>query len=453
MSPEVIQLLVLALAVTVLVGINGLFVAAEISLVGARRPRIRRLAAEGDLRASRVLELLEDPDEIGRYFAVTQVGITLASIGLGMYGEQALADLIAPQFERFGGGSALAAHTIATPIAIVFLTAIHVVLGEMIPKALVLRQPEQSTFRLLPIMETSRAILMPAVSSLNWLARTVVAMLPLPPPTDAEGAFSAEELGRLITHSAERGLIGQRDLAIALDVIGFGERTAHQVMTPRTRMDSIPLNIDERSLTEHLSRAQHTRFPVFGESVDQIVGVLHLKDFLRDRLTPSTHLDLGSLIRKAHPIPEHTPLPQVLEHFKQTREHLAIVFDEYGGTAGLVTLEDVIEELVGEVRDEFDVEIQPVRTLRPGLWAIRGDVQLLDLEIEMGLPEERPDADTIGGLVVNLLGRPARPGDRVELGDMRLVVQSVDGLRVDVVLLESKTISNNPTSLSERHDR
>lgn len=439
MSPQIGAIGFVVIAITALVTINGVFVAAEIALAGTNRMRMRRLAAEGEGRAARVLALLEDPNDIGRYFAVTQVGITLASIGLGMYGEHALADLIAPLFSRFGAGSVPAAHAIAVPVAIVFLTAVHVVIGEMLPKTLVLRQPERSTMALLPVMEVSRAALMPAVSGLNRLARAVVAALPLPPPTKDEGAYSAEELGRLITHSAERGLILPRDLAIALDVIGFGERTAHQVMTPRTRMEAIPIDIDEDELAERLVHAHHTRFPVYEGDVDHVVGVLHLKDFLRDRLGRATPLDLRALIRSVYPVPEHMPLAGVLEHFRTKREHLAIVFDEYGGTAGLITLEDVIEELVGDLGDEFDVEVTPIRRLRPGVWAVRGDVHLQDLEAEIRLPDERPDADTVGGLVVNVLGRPAKAGDRVELDGVRIAVQRVDGLRVDLVHVESIT--------------
>jgi len=423
--------------VAMLILVNGVFVAAEISIVGSNATRLQRLAEDGNPRAGSLARVRAEPHRLGQYFAVTQVGITLASIGLGMYGERQLAAILAPSLAGFPLLGSAAAHALAAPIAIVLLSYLHITIGEMVPKALALRDPERAALTLLPLMTFSRILLLPVASGINALGRTVAGALPLGAPTEGDEAFSSSELGRVIVESADEGLIARRDEQIMLEVIGFAERTVRQVMTPRTRVEAVPMDVPEAELDRILAESHHSRFPVFRDDIDHIVGVLHLKDYLRDRLQAGGQpLALETITRKVRFLPEHTPLTQAMEIFRRSREHLAVVMDEYGGTAGIATLEDVVEELVGEVRDEFDTEIPPIRRVRAGVWAIRGDVQLDDLAERLPIPDSRPDADTVGGLLVHLLGRPARQDDVAEIGDLRLVAQSVTGYSVDLVRVE-----------------
>jgi CBS domain containing-hemolysin-like protein len=198
-------------------------------------------------------------------------------------------------------------------------------------------------------------------------------------------------------------------------------------------MEAIPVTIGEAELAERLARSRHTRFPVYDGDLDHIVGALHLKDFIRWRMDAERRFELRTLLRPARMVPEHMPVEKLLETFKRERGHMAVVLDEYGGTAGLVTLEDLIEEVVGEVRDEFDVETAPLRVLGPGQLEVAGELQLVDLAEHMALGDELPDVDTVGGLILTVLGRPAVVGETVTVGGVSFAVLGVTGLAIDRV--------------------
>ena len=443
--------------VALLIAINGLFVAAEITLVGVRPTHLRRMADRGSGAATNLLHTLGSPERQRRYFASTQLGVTTASIGLGMYGEHQLATMLAPPMERLGLAPG-AAHAVALPLAVGLLTFLHVVIGEMVPKTLALRFPTSAVQRVSPAMIFTQRLLRPLVALISWLSGLALRLLPGSGREPEARIFSASELGRTIAASAAEGLIARPDERILLDVIDFGEREVHQVMTARTRIDALPHTIDDEALARYLATTPHTRIPVYEEDLDHIVGVLHVKDYLRawsrTEANGAAGIDLPAILREAHVVPEHMALTKLLELFQRSREHLAIVIDEYGGTAGIVTLEDVIEELVGEVRDEFDVgEVPPLRQTARGVLLVRGDVQLADLEEHVALLAERPDVDTVGGLLVNLLGRPAESGDRAALGEVSFVAEQVDGYTVELVRVEHPvSLSRTPVSGSTAID-
>ena len=430
--------MIAAVILLLLVGANAVFVAAEFSLVGVRPTRIQQLADAGQRWAARVAEVLHDAPAQDRFFATSQLGITVASLGLGMYGEHALADQIVPWL----AGVPLArlyAHALATAAAVVILTYLHVVLGEMVPKSLALANPEATARRVGVWVAYLGQVVAPVVKVLNRLGAVVLGLLRISPAGGKERVLSAEELAMVIDESAEGGLLQSHEGQIMASIFDFAERTVNQVMTPRTRMEAFPVDIEEEALVRALTGSRHTRFPVYRGDADHIVGILHVKEFVRWRLDAKRgHLDLAALVRTARMVPEQMPLDQMLEIFKETRAHMAIVIDEYGGTAGLVTLEDLVEEVVGEVRDEFDDELPPVLVHGTDLFVVQGDVQLEDLEsdYDVAFPEDRPEVDTVGGLVVTLLGRPAEVGDRVELGEYALTVEEIRGLAVSTVRIE-----------------
>lgn len=441
-APSLGGFLVLWLAIAVLVSVNGLFVAAEVAFAAARPTRLRRLAEEGSVSAVRLLGFQRTSESQGRYFATTQLVITSASIGLGMVAEERMVEYIVLLFEPLGlhDGSPLFlglsaesfAHLVSVVLAIALLTYLHVVLGEMIPKTFALRQPERVACLVAPVMSALHQVLRPIVWLIHSISRLALRAIRFPSAVKGERAPTSDELERLIAESARVGLIEPGDRNLLLSVFDFGERSAHQVMTPRTRVHAFPVDIDPDALADALAEAPYSRFPVYEGDLDHVVGVLHLKDYLRADLDGKPY-DLRAWLRDPRFTPEHLPLSELLLQFQEEREHMTVVVDEYGGTAGIVTLEDVVEELVGEVRDEFDDERPPIHKARAGELLVQGDVLIDDLEAHVDLLQDRPDVETVGGLVLNLLGRPARLGDTVLLGDVRFQVTAVEGLGVAAV--------------------
>jgi CBS domain containing-hemolysin-like protein len=430
---------IVLLVIGALIAVNGIYVAAEFAIIGVRATRLRALAEDGSTAAATLLNVISTPRNIDQYLSTTQVGITLASLGLGMYGEVKLAGLLLPALEGLGRLAPVAAHGLASVLAVGILTYLHVVLGEMVPKTMTLSNPESVAFRLAELMRVSRTAFGLLVAPLALFGRLVLRALRIPEPSAGERILSAEELGLVISQSAAGGLLTERAGQIMLRIFDFGEREVHQVMTPRTRVDAVPVHLDQAALEEVLVSSTHTRLPVFDGDIDHIVGALHVKDFVRWRLADETPYNLPRLARPTRVVPEHMSVERLLDMFKEEHGHFAVVIDEYGGTAGVVTLEDLAEEIVGEVQDEFDVEIPPIRSVGAAVLEVRGDVQLEDLEAYGPLPDDRPDVDTVGGLVVTLLGRPATPGDRVTLGAVHLRVLAVRGHGVELVRVRFQT--------------
>jgi CBS domain containing-hemolysin-like protein len=430
------ELLVLAGVLALLVAVNGLLVVAEFALIGVRPTRIEQLAAAGSSRAARVRRVLRDRGQQDRYLATTQLGITAASLGLGMVGEERLAGAIQPWLAQWGAWAEPFSHAVAVAVAVAGLTFLHVVFGEMVPKSIALRYPEASVLWLARPMSALRALLAPLVELLSWLGGHVLRWLRIPAPAEVSRVLSAEELAMVIEDSAEGGILKPRHGEMLLGIIDFAEREVYQVMTPRTRIVGVAVDTPPEPLLAVLAGSRHTRFPVYEGNQDHIIGVLHLKDYVRRHLEGDRVPDLRRLARPALLVPEHLAIERLLAQFKAKREHMAIVIDEFGGTAGLVTLEDLVEEVVGEVRDEFDVELPRVRVERPGVLEVVGALRLDELAEYVDLPAELPDVDTVGGLVVTLLGRPATAGDRIEVGDLSFTVKETDGLAVALVRVE-----------------
>ena len=430
------EMLVVVAAIAGLLLVNGLYVAAEFAAISSRATRIQQLVDGGNAVARSIRRLLRDPVKQDAYFATSQLGITLASLGLGMYGEHQLVHAFEPRVHALGAWAVPVSGLLATIIAVLVLTFLHVVLGEMVPKSVALRHPETTALRLHLPMQASRVVFAPFVWVLNKIGDAVLWLLRIPPTAAHERILSPEELEMVIEESTERGLLDHREGQILIGIMDFSDRMVHEVMTPRTRIEAFPVTLDEATLAQRLSTSGHTRFPVFDTDIDHVVGILHLKDFIRWQLAADRAFDLARLLRPVRQVPELMLVEELLEIFRRERRHVAIVFDEYGGTAGLVSLEDLIEEVVGEVRDEFDVEAAPVEHLADGTLSVRGDVLVDDLDELVDLPDDHPDAATVGGLVLTLLGRPAERGDMVRLGHVTLTVEAMDGRAVGRVRVE-----------------
>lgn len=449
-SPAVLIIPVLIIFLFVL--INGLFVAAEFAIIGVRDTQMEQLVDEGNLIAANVLQVLELRPRLDHYIATAQLGVTLASLGLAMYGEPAIGHFVEPYLETVVGVSPAAAATISYISALSLLTYLHVVVGEMVPKAMALSNPSAMALSLDRLMRLTGSVFGYPVRLLNSIGNLLLRLFRIPPAQGHERLMAAEELELIVAESAEGGLIEDEEQEIIRNIFDFSERTVGQVMAPRRKVQAIPLNCEQQELIRTVTESRHSRFPVYEADFDHIVGILHLKDLIRLTLRPNGPFDLRLILRAAPEVPEDYRVDRLLAAFKKQKLHMAIVRDEFGGLAGVVTLEDLVEEIVGEVRDEFDVERDPYDRISPGVLEVSGDYLLDDLtdDVYLGEEEELPDVETVGGLIVALLGRPPVNGDIVTFqGNIRLTVLDIDRLAVTRARVEfpsSGKIAGDPDS-------
>ncbi|MEJ2747682.1 MAG: hemolysin family protein, partial [Anaerolineae bacterium] len=298
-------------------------------------------------------------------------------------------------------------------IALSLLTYKHVVLGEMVPKTLTLDDAARIVLFIVRPMQVAEKILGVPVHLLNVIGRLLLRLFKVPAAEGESRVLSPEELELLVTESAEDGLLKEGEEEMIRNIFDFSDRVVGQVMTPRTRVQAIPSNMPNDEILKVVTESRHSRFPVFEGDLDHIAGILHLKDLVRQTLRSKGEFDLRLILRAAPSVPENYPVELLLAAFKQQRLHMAIVLDEFGGMSGVVTLEDLVEEIVGEVRDEFDLEKEPLVEVSPGVIEDAGTYLVDDLleEIDLGHADELPDVETVGGLIVTWLGRPPVKGD------------------------------------------
>ena len=420
---------VLAIAViSALILLNGFFVAAEFAIVAAPRIALEQRARRGHRVAAMVLAVLSDARRQDQFIATAQVGITLASLGLGMYGERVLAAWFASAFENWGVQRFVAAHGAASVVAVVVLTYFHIVIGEMVPKSLALQQAERTVLWITPIMRVVRACFHPLVVGLNLVGNATLAMFGVTRQTASrERYYSPEELELVVQESAEAGVLTSEARALVSGILEFGERTAREVMVPRVRVTGLPVGMPPQEVEHVLRQWPKARYPVYEGDLDHVLGIVHVKDLLR--LIVAGAPLTADAARPAPIVPETAPLDQVLLTMRAGRTHMALVVDEYGGVAGIVTLEDLVEEVVGDIGDDED-EVPDIRTGGHGELRVLGTVRLEDLEDRLGSPLRHEDVDSVSGLVLALLGHPARLGDVVTYGGFRFEVTALHGLGV-----------------------
>lgn len=423
-------LLVPLLVSAVLILINGLFVAAEFAIIGVRKSRMAQLARGGNQVAARVLSILESPVLQDRYISTAQLGITIASLGLGMYAEEAFAELLIGPLEHLGRLTEAAAHSVAVVIVLALLTFLHVVVGEMVPKSLALDHPETAVLRISHPMRLMEKLFGPVVWVLNALGGGVLHLLRIPMVEGHARLYSSEELQMIIDDSYRGGQLDASEKSMLKKIFRFGETQIGQVMTHRTRVEAYPLDVSESELLAGLGQSRYSRFPVYEGDLDHVVGILHLKDLARQQIHRSGEFDLRSLLRRTVVVPESASVEALLATAKRLRTHMAVVIDEYGGMAGVVTLEDLVEEVVGEVLDEFDQEVPPLRQVGPGEYLLRGDFLLDALDELSPLGDDVPDVNSVGGLIVTLLGAMPEAGDQVSLAGIEFTVEAVAGRAV-----------------------
>jgi magnesium and cobalt exporter, CNNM family len=414
-----------ALIVFALLLVNAFFVAAEFSIVGAPKAAIDARAARGDRLARLALRVLNDSHRRDLYIATAQLGITVASLGLGMYGEHALAGWILARLGSEGWGAWLAAHGFASAAAVALLTYFHIVLGEMLPKSLALQMAEPLTLWLTPIMLWTQTIFYPFVRALNGLGNLLLKPFGITPQAHGgDQYYTSEELQLIVEESEEQGALRAESGQVLQELFEFGELTAGEAMVPRVRISGIPIGATPADLRKTLGGSPHTRYPVYDGDLDHIVGTYHIKDLLRLLLGGESVTAAGA--RPAPVVPETAALDAVLATMRRERAQLAIVIDEHGGTSGIVTLEDLFEEVVGEFDEGPGPRRDSYGRLRvPGTMRLDELGQLFDLDLV------HDEVDSVSGVVLALLGRPPQIGDSVYYERLRLDVTAVKGHGVD----------------------
>jgi CBS domain containing-hemolysin-like protein len=431
-------------AVFLLVLANGFFVAAEFALVSVRRTRIAELITQGNRTARWVKRAIDDPD---RFIAATQLGITLASLGLGWIGEPALGHLLQPIIELFPTElESEISHSISAGFAFAIITFLHVVVGELAPKSIALQNPERTSLFVAQPTVWTEWIFKPAIWLLNGTGNLLLRILGVKPASTHELVHSPEELKMLASASAESGIVKDTEEEMIHAVFEFGDMLVRHVMIPRTEMIAVPVESTVDEMIQVAIQYPFTKFPVYETSLDQVVGIVHLKDLVRVRHGDQEEaFSARDLMREAIFIPETARLDDLLNRFRARKRHIAIVLDEYGGTAGAVTLEDLLEEIVGEVSDPFDTEPE-IQSLPDGSSSIDGLTLIDEVNEHFNLNLSDPHYDTIAGYMLGKLGRLAHVGDTIEVNSVELRVTAMDGLRIArVSLTPIPTIEEPPT--------
>jgi len=424
------------LAVAVLVLANGFFVATEFAIVAVRRSRLEQLAQEGHPTARAAQDVVGHLDA---YIAACQFGITLASLALGWLGEPALAHLLEPPLERVIGSFApAAAHGVAIGLAFALITALHIVIGELAPKGLALQRAEATALWVARPMQLFYLVFRWPINLLNLVGNGMLRLVGLHPAAGHEMAHSVEELRLLVTRSQQAGVVEESEARIARRAFNFADLTADELMTPRTEMEALPATATLEEVLSRIRDGSHSRLVVYDGSPDEVVGVLHVRDLFRVVGQDGVPFDLRALLRPLLTVPESKPADDLLEEMRAARRQLAVVIDEYGGTAGIITLEDLIEALVGRIEDEppLGSEGLPFTGAEPepdGSIVLDGLTRLEELEEIAGIRLEESihaEVATVGGLIMEQLRRIPEVGDEVIVAGRQLRVEALDGRRV-----------------------
>lgn len=423
--------------------INGFFVAAEFAIVRARKTKIEQLTKDGNVDAKLALKALED---MNFFIAAVQVGVTIASIGIGWFGSPTIEMMMKPLLDEFP-----AAHTyiaaITAVVAFLVVTFLHVVLGEQVPKCIALQYPEKISLYVAKPMDIFMTISKPFVWILNKSCNGILHLLRVP-VSSARVVHTIEDLDLLVDTSYDEGVLNETEKDMLHNMFKFSDLTAREVMIPRTDMVCVPIDMPLNELNNVAAENQYTRYPVYDGDIDHITGLIHVKDLyslsLKDEVCP-----IDKIQRKIMLVPETITMDNLVIEFKKNKAQMAVVVDEFGGTSGIITLEDVLEEIFGDVQDEFDEEAETdIKEIKPNHYLVNGMMRLDEIASFFDIPQEKlevEDVDTIAGLVVKELGRIATVDDFVKYDDFTFTVKEVDGARITKILLvhECPQLVNN----------
>jgi CBS domain containing-hemolysin-like protein len=411
-------------AVAVLILLNAYFVAAEYGLVTARKTRIQELEQQGNKRARAVLRIVADPP---RFIAAMQLGVTATSLAIGALGEQALARVFDP----------ILASVIAFALAFLIITFLHVVVGELVPKGVALGHSETTALAVSAPVRGFFVLFKPLIWILQRSSELILRALGLQPPGGEVDVYSEAELKMLLSRSTEEGQLEQQEQEMLYKVFDFADKEVSTVMVPRPEVVALSIDLPPEEALAAVIESPYTRYPVYRGSLDEVVGILHVRDLfsaLNDR--GITGVELEQLLRPVHIVPETKDLAALLTEFRRANQHMAIVVDEYGDLEGIVTLEDLLEEIVGEIEDEFDLPDESIERLPDGRMRIDGTFPIDDFNEQFGTALPIEDYHTVGGFVFGRLGRAPERGDEVEHDGCRFTVLAVEGSRIERIEVE-----------------
>jgi magnesium and cobalt exporter, CNNM family len=424
------------LLILLLIALNGFFVSVEFAVVASRRARIELMAEDGNTAANIVKGWIENPSARDHLIAASQLGITIVSLALGAVGENTFQELLRPYFNSLtlpANLKSLASLLAALPLvlSLIIVTSMHVVLGEQVPKVATLHQPERIAMLAAQPMRVFSTIFKWFIDVLDWATRLILRLFGLKLMGGHSLIYTVEELKQMISESEEGGVLEPPEREMLESVFDFGELLVRQVLIPRTEIVAIEADTKLDEIIAAVTQHTFTKLPVYEDDLDQIIGILHVKDLLRVMSQPDCqNTTAREMARDTLYVPETLPVNDLLHQFRHNRQHIAIVLDEYGGTAGLVTLEDLLEEIVGEVSDQFDLENPNIETLPDGSALIDGLTLIEEVNEHLNLNLQDPNYDTIAGYVLGKLGRIPKTGDIIEAGGIRLRVEAMDDLRI-----------------------
>jgi putative hemolysin len=432
-----LNVIIMIVIITLMVLATGFYVAAEFATVSARRTRVSQMAGSGHSLARQLLPIMEDSKALDNYVAACQVGITISSLVLGAYGQNNVAIAITPLLVSLTPLGEATAHTISVTGVLLVLTTLSVILGELFPKSIAIQYPEQVALATVIPMKWSLLIFRPLIWLFNGSSNLILKFFGVHRAQEHSQVYSPAEIELLVTESTEGGLLDADEQQLLRNAFRLRELTARQVMVPRTRLVAAPVESSVSDLLEIISREGYTRIPLYQVTIDDTVGFVHLKDLFRRHVQGEQSTE--GIVREVTYVPESLPAAQVWNILNKNHQYIAIVFDEYGGTAGLITFEDLIEEVFGELQDEFDQDELPLLTSdTAGRLRLRADLLITDVNEYLGLNLPHEDVDTLGGLVFSELGHLPVVGDEITAGTppVAIRVEAMEALGVSEVSLQ-----------------
>jgi len=421
-----------------LVFANAFFVVSEFSIVKIRRTKLEELAHQGNKRAKIALKI---NDRLNTYLSAIQLGITIASLGLGWIGEPAVSKLLEQFFGGWLSDNPVLLHSLSFGIAFTFITLLHVVLGELVPKSLAIQDTERYVLRVAPALYTFNRLFAPFIWVFDHISIWILKLMGVHQANEDENAHSEEEIKIIIDASQKGGIIDETESEIIQNAIDFSEICAYEVMIPRQDMKCLYTNYTFEQALDFIKKHNHNRFPICDNDRDHVVGMMHIRDFLEHSAEKEDANFLNNIKREILFVPENKSISEILHEMMCKRIHLAIVVDEYGGTAGMLTMEDILEELVGDIWDEHDVSgCEPIKKIDECLCEFDGTVLIEDALECMNLPKVEHEESTVGGYVFGLLGQIPKVGDKVEDDFCHYEVIAMDNIRITRIRVTKKEI-------------
>ncbi len=440
------DLIITIFVLLILIGINALYVLAEFSTVSSRKARLSQLAEEGNPLASHVLKIVDHPHKLDAYVATSQVGITISSLVLGYYGQARLSSYLVPLFQNLGDFTEAAALSVSATVVLISLTLVQVLFGELIPKNLGIQEPERFALFTYQPLKWSGWILKPIINLLNGSGILLMRLLRIEPSVEHGHIHSPEEISILIEESGKGGTISHEEYRLLTNTLRMREAMVKQVMIPRALMQAASNHLTITEIHTLVSKSPYSRFPIYQDTIDNIIGIVHLRDLFcwKNNNGEGQYEGLDQILRPVLYVPETMQVKEVFQLLQMKQFQVAIVLDEYGGTSGMVTLEDLIEEIFGDLRDEFDLDRPAIQIISDSELVIQGSAQITEINnlLKLHLPTE--DVDTLSGLLTVTLGRIPTLEDKIEINGYLFSIQKMRGRAVaSVIMRANKKIVEN----------